>query len=421
MKLPTVVFLKGAKDDTRSSEVKALIEETKKDGYKYVRFHDREDLKPLMLEALRRALADEFKLKATAGEKREGDRQVDAASAFESAIVTPPPKNAEFDQKLITDFARLSAPVKPVASSSPSPWLTLQARGLVVRDPQRGIFLPTAAACMLFGKSPADRFAQCEILLDAYDETKISGHPKGQETINAALPHALERVIQFIDKHTFHPRRVVGLNNLRLDEYPAAALREALVNAVAHRSYDDRSRKTSVRIFSDRIEIASPGYPLQPLTLSKLRKGDYRPCSRNPLIAQTLATLGLMEQRGSGFARMQEAMLNHGLDAHKLSEEDGYFVVTLSGPAGNYDRLKVPADAAGLVTPVVEEQLNERQKKILIEVQKSGYITSGWCQKRFEVVRDTANRDLTALVQIGLLNAVGKGRGARYVLKQPAA
>lgn len=64
LKLPTVVFLKGAKDDTRSTEVKALIAETKKDGYTYKRFHDREDLRPLMLSALQRMLADEFSIRA---------------------------------------------------------------------------------------------------------------------------------------------------------------------------------------------------------------------------------------------------------------------------------------------------------------------------------------------------------------------
>jgi predicted HTH transcriptional regulator len=59
----------------------------------------------------------------------------------------------------------------------------------------------------------------------------------------------------------------------------------ALVNAVAHRNYEDASRKIAVQIFSDRIVVASPGYPPAPLTLAKLRRGNYRPCSRNSVIA----------------------------------------------------------------------------------------------------------------------------------------
>jgi predicted HTH transcriptional regulator len=76
--------------------------------------------------------------------------------------------------------------------------------------------------------------------------------------------------------------------------------------------------------------------------------------SRKPLIAQTLAAMDKMAHRGCGFARMQEAMLNHGLDAPMLDQQDGFLVVTLPGPAGNFDRLKVPADVADSITPAIE-------------------------------------------------------------------
>ena len=209
----------------------------------------------------------------------------------------------------------------------------------------------------------------------------------------------------------------VGLNNVRLDEYPGAALREALVNAVAHRNYDDSSRKIFLRLFRDRIEVASPGYPPKPLTLAKLRRGGYRPCSRDPLIAQTLATLSVMEQRGSGFARMREAMLNHGLDEPRIEQQDGFFVVTLPGPAGDYDRIKTPTAVAGPVTPAIEAQFNERQTRIIAQVLAAGAVTRGWCVAEFDVANDTAGRDLKALTELGLIEVKGKGRAARYVIK----
>ena len=237
-------------------------------------------------------------------------------------------------------------------------------------------------------------------------------------TSTPPLLAAIEQVLEFVDKHTFHPTRVVGINNLTLDEYPQRALREALVNAVAHRNYEDASRKIMIEVFTDRIVIASPGYPPAPLTLAKLRRGNYRPCSRNPVVAQTLATFKLMEQRGSGFARMRDAMLNHGLDAPAFTEQDGYFLVTFFGPNGNYGRLKVLAGAVGLIAPAIESQLNERQKKIMVEVQQTGFVTSGWCRKNLDVVYDTIRRDLIALVQLGLIKSQGRGRNARYVLKQ---
>lgn len=408
--LPTVVFLKGDKDDTRSPEVRELIVEAKKDGFTYKRFHDREDLKPLMLQAVQRLLAEEFELKATADEVSEGEQQVESASAFESTVLT----NAgvgTLEQELLSHFNHRLA-TNTAEQLYRSGQEALHARGLAVRVGDG--FHPTAAAFLLFGKHPANRFPQCEILADAYDGVRVTGRPKGQVGINAPLPHALEQALRFINEHTFHPHRVVGLNNLRLDEYPVPALREALVNAVAHRSYEDASRKIFLRIFSDRIEVASPGYPLKPLTLARLRKGGYRPCSRNPLIAQSLATLTMMEQRGTGFARMRDAMLNHGLEEPAIAQQDGFFVVTLPGPSGNFDRIRVPENAGGLVTPAVEAALTERQKKMVAILSAGEDLTSRRCESEFGISRPIAARDFAELMRLGLAEKFGSGRSTRY-------
>jgi len=415
LKLPTVVFLKGVTDGARSPDAKALIDEVKRDGFTYKRFHDREDLRPLMLEALRRMLAEAFALQATPDEVAEGEQQVEAASAFESVVFTDA-LVTDLDQELLDRFndSIVMNTKEPLFRSGGK---ALHARGLAVSAGVRDRFHPTAAAFILFSPKPANRFPQCEILADAYEGQRITGCPKGQACINAPLPLALELALKFIDDHTFHPHRVVGLNNVRLDEYPTMALREVLVNAVAHRNYEDAARKVFVRVFSDRIEVASPGYPLKPLTLARLRKGGYRPCSRNPLITQSLATLSLMEQRGTGFARMRDAMLNHGLGEPKIEQQDGFFVITLPGPAGNFDRIKTPAITTGPVTPAIEAQLNGRQKRILARVMAEGMVTRGWCVTEFNVANDTAGRDLKGLTELGLLELVGKGRAARYVAK----
>ncbi len=418
LKLPTVVFLKGATDGARTKEAKELIAEVKADGFTYKRFHDREDLRPLMLEALRRLLAEAFDLRATTEEIAEGEQQVEAASSFESAIINGEQVSA-LDGELLGRFnAAIAANTAETLFRSGGE--TLHARGLAVSAGAKDRFHPTTAAFIVFAPRPANRFPQCEILADAYEGTRITGRPKGQVSLNAPLPLALEQVLKFIDDHTFHPRRVVGLNNLRLDEYPVAALREALVNAVAHRNYEDSARKIFVRLFSDRIEIASPGYPLKPLTPARLRRGGYRPCSRNPMIAQTLATLSLMEQRGTGFARMHDAMLNHGLSAPNIGQEDGFFVVTLPGPAGNYERLTVPAGVTGPITPAVEAQLSERQRKMVKLLTAGDELVGGACEERFHVTRPVITKDFSRLVELGIAVQIGRGRSTRYRLKPPS-
>jgi predicted HTH transcriptional regulator len=293
----------------------------------------------------------------------------------------------------------------------------MHARGLLWRDASKASFFATAAGLILFGPRPADFFPQAEILVDAYADTKVSGKPRGQLNVNAPIPAAIEQVLAFVDKHTFHPTRVVGINNVALDEYPVSALREVLVNAAAHRNYEDASRKTAVQIFSDRIVVASPGYAPEPLTLAKLRKGNYRACSRNPVIAQALAALKLMEQRGSGFARMRDAMLNHGLDAPTFAEQDGFFVVTFLGPNSNYDRIKIPSHVSLLVPASVESQLSNRQRSMAAILAKGESLTSKVCQQKFKVSGPAIYADFQTLIRLGVAKRIGAGRSTRYVLR----
>jgi predicted HTH transcriptional regulator len=418
--LPSLIFIKGENpvDDDRAPETKAFFAEIRNDKHTYKRFIDRLDLRAEVRRALLQLLKDDFQIEPSSEEAAGGKELIEAASAFESTPLNDVHWKS-LDQQLVGAFAAkvVESPGSP-AFDEPV-FQALHTRGLLWRKGEKGDHFATAAGFLLLGVRPGDRYPQCEILVDAYADTKISGKPRGQVNINAALPKAIDQILEFVDKHTFHPARVVGINNIPLDEYPQRALREALVNAVAHRNYEDASRKIAVQIFSDRVVVASPGYPPSPLTLAKLRRGNYRPCSRNSVIAQALATLNLMEQRGSGFARMRDAMLNHGLDAPFYAQQDGFFVATFQGPNGNYERLKLPEGAAGFITPAVEAQLNERQKKIMVQVQREGTVTSGWCRKTFDVTYDTANRDLLDLVERELLVKAGKGRATHFRLKSP--
>jgi predicted HTH transcriptional regulator len=120
------------------------------------------------------------------------------------------------------------------------------------------------------------------VLADTYRGSEPDGEPRDHEDIRGPRPLVIDRAVSFIDRNTRHPMKIVGLNRARIDEYPVEALREALVNAVAHRQYEDAGRKIILEVFSDRVVVSSPGLPPAPITLASLRKGNYRPCSRNP-------------------------------------------------------------------------------------------------------------------------------------------
>ena len=169
-----------------------------------------------------------------------------------------------------------------------------------------------------------------------------------------------------------------------------------------------------LEVFFDRVVVSSPGLPPAPITLAKLRRGNYRPCSRNPVLAQCRSYFHRIEERGSGFRRMTDQMLNHGLSRPRIGTDTGYFTVTFEGPADDTDRIRVLREHLP-VTPAIEARLNERQRAILAHVAQTGSVTTRWCMESFEVVRDTAYRDLVGLVRLGLLARKGSGRGAHYV------
>ena len=114
---------------------------------------------------------------------------------------------------------------------------------------------------------------------------------------------------------------------------------------------------------------------------------------------------------------MRAAMLDHGLEVPHVGTDEDRFVLTLPGPDNDLGRIKAPASAAEALPQSVLEALNPRQQAILELVIATGSLTNRQVQENFGVVRDTALRDLTLLLQLKLLHKEGKGRSTRYVAK----
>jgi predicted HTH transcriptional regulator len=414
--LPVLAFIRGERQVKRDEGTVTLLAELDADGFKYKRFGNVIELQKEVRAALVKLLRDRFGIAPTSDEETIAHQTIEATSTFESRL---------FDrirwQNLDHQVARrllAAAEGRDGAGLSEEDLLAgAKMRGLVWHDPTADEHFATAAGIVLLAPDPSAIFPQCRILADAYRGTEPDGAPRDHEDLRAPMPIAIDRALAFIDRNTRHPMRVIGLNRVRIDEYPVEALREAVVNAVAHRQYEDAGRKILLEVFSDRVVVSSPGLPPEPITLANLRKGKYRPCSRNPVLAQCLSYFHRIEERGSGFRRMADQMLDHGLDRPLLGTDTGYFQVTFPGPGEDIDRLRVP-ESRLVVTPAVEAQLTDRQRRIVAHALENGSVTTGWCMESLGVVRDTAHRDLVGLVEMGLLVRSGSGRAAKYVPKE---
>lgn len=414
-KLLTLVFVKGRQDDLREPPTKEFFAEIKRDGHTYKRFADRLDLQPEVREGLKTILKREHGLVASAEEDKSAVETLAAVSPFESkqTEITPDALDMTVARKWLVqagDIPNERAPKDEVVRC-------LRGRGLLWRERSTNAHYALAGGLVFLGKNPSVLFPHCRILADAYRGNEPDPNPTDQATISMPAPLAVDAVIDFIKKNTRHPPRIVGIRRVMLDEYPEKAVREAIVNAIAHRNYEDASRQILVEVFFDRVVVASPGFPPHPLTFAKLRAGKYRPCSRNPVLAQSLAVLDLMEQRGSGFTRMKNAMLDHGLDAPQIEGQDGYFQLVLPGPADNLDRLRVPQTIlAEAMPPSVEQQLNERQKDMVRRLVEGEQLTSRQCQKLYKLSAQAVYEDFQKLTALAIARQIGSGRSTRYTL-----
>ena len=139
----------------------------------------------------------------------------------------------------------------------------------------------------------------------------------------------IESAISFV-KRNMHLRAVIkGLYREDVYEIPITALREAIVNAVVHRSYVSRDTVT-VTILDDRIEVESPGSLL--IRREQLGTGMYR--SRNEVLARYLRGIGVCEMRGTGIMRMREACLAQGLREPMVEEIEDHVCVTFFRDTG---------------------------------------------------------------------------------------
>lgn len=111
--------------------------------------------------------------------------------------------------------------------------------------------------------------------------------------------------------------------------YPELACREALINAITHRDYSIEGRGIEIRIFTDRLEILSPGKLLSKYTIEDLKelKGAHE--TRNTYLAKVLREYGYIRELGEGIRRMFEIMKSNELVEPQLSSPNKSFIVTL--------------------------------------------------------------------------------------------
>jgi len=290
--------------------------------------------------------------------------------------------------------------------SSDDPEEALLKRGCLVQQDKR--LLPTHAGLLLFGQEP-QRWVRSSVILVARYAGTTMGDVFVRDEIQGTLPEQIRRAEAFVLDNMRRGVRLLSLERFEETEYPIEAIREAIVNAIAHRDYRIRGDEIRVMMFGDRTEFYSPGRLPGHITVDNLVEERF---SRNEIIVQILSDMGFIERLGYGIDRMIRLMTTAGLPAPRFEETAAGFQVTLSGHGDSL--ISDRADALRWR----QAGLNERQEQALAYLLETGRITNRDYQQLCpDVSAETIRRDLADLVSKDLLLKIGEKRATYYIIK----
>ena len=333
-------------------------------------------------------------------------------SDFKGYDQTPMPGTSldDIDESAITRYRTLREKVNAAAEElSYNDEELLEALGCINKQNKKELNL---AGLVLFGSSKALR---SHLPMLRVDYIRVPGNEWVQDPDNrfttidmrGPLLTLVFRIVEAINndlpKGFLLPEGELQATSVGL---PAKALREAIVNAVMHRSYREH-RPVQVIRYDNRIEIFNPGFSLK----SEEKLGEPGSETRNPFIAAVFHETNLAETKGSGIRAMRKLMKQ----AH------------LAPPTFESDRSSNQFTSRMLLHHLLDEndiqwlssfdsyQLNDGQKLALIFVREVGAVDNKTYRQMSDCETLKASQDLRTLKSYELLTGKGRGRATYYV------
>ena len=185
---------------------------------------------------------------------------------------------------------------------------------------------PTNAGALLFGRDPLRWMPGAWIQFVRWAGTTMADDPIAERRFSGDLITVLREVEAFVSLPTqSRPVAETALRERTAVDYPPVAIRELLLNAIMHRSYESNA---PVRFYwyDDRIEIQNPGGLYGMASPENFpRQTDYR----NPVLSEALATLGYVNAFGRGVIRAQDALRKGGNPEAEFTFETSHVLATI--------------------------------------------------------------------------------------------
>lgn len=278
------------------------------------------------------------------------------------------------------------------------------------------VLRPTLAGLICFGEYSQQFRPQLRIVFtEYYGETESARDPGGARFVNdmefdGPVEEMVDSAVMAVMLVLPSPLYVTDVLHRRETLFPRAAIREAIVNAVAHRDYSGfmTGSAVQIRLFSDRLEIRSPGGLYGGIRIDGLSDQQ---STRNEHLMRFLQDLSLVENRGYGIDEMTRACQEYGLPAPEFNATSTWFQVTFRKPARTDPITSIREDRgvdAYDTRPVRDSDL------VLGLIAKNGQVTNSDLRELLGLERWQATRLLQRMAARGVIVKHGDRRGVYY-------
>lgn len=262
-----------------------------------------------------------------------------------------------------------------------------------ISGPNGDIIVPNRFAILLIGKDPHHFLPGAFVKLTRFHGLTRADAEFSSNEFFGPIPRLIEQVLEILDAEASM------ITDKTLDfasgaqnhwRYDRQALREILVNALAHRDYRD-PLSTKIYVFQDRIEYENPGGFVKLLTIEEAKQGQTR--WRNPSLARYLVSLKLAQETGTGIPVAIEATLEVS-GKQPIFEVGAWFKVTVPAytpPSRRHTEEVVSPEAGvllisfghGTINPAIVRRSLDAFREIADErirtFHHSGFVTEeGW-------------------------------------------
>lgn len=273
----------------------------------------------------------------------------------------------------------------------------------------------TIAGIMCFGRAPQSIFPNAVVSLVHYHgDTAHSNEVFVRERIGGTVFDQSMRLQKHVEDHNPRGQQLLrgSFERQDIEQFPFAAVREAMINMLGHRDYQDRLATSDVLLYRNWMSLSNPGGLLPGMTVGMLEQVHK---SRNPVIAELLRQAGLSEEAGQGIDTILQEYARAGLARPIFEDLNGtFFRVTMQGRA-----FETFAKTGVYAT------LSDRQRLILSILRPAGVLSSSEITARLnaegefvqarQVLRDLNDKE-DGLITRGLVEQRGKSHATRYQL-----